>query len=102
MITPISMKLIQTARLGYEANGSKAPEQTLVSPGLRRTPHANWDAGEVCRRLNLAFAALILVAESILFLSIWTSSARGAYRYATNTVLSSTQAISNLFDCLCT
>src|SRR5471030_1063944 len=40
-------KLIQARRLGNESGNSEIREQSLVSPGLRRTPHAHWNAGEV-------------------------------------------------------
>src|ERR1017187_6330284 len=47
-------ELIQTGRLGDEADNSRILEQRLVSPGPRRTPHANWDADEVFHCPNLA------------------------------------------------
>ena len=47
-------ELIQTGRLGDESGNSEVLEQSLVSPGLGRTPHAHWNAGEVSGASDLA------------------------------------------------
>src|SRR5271157_566139 len=47
-------ELIQAGRLGDELGNAEVLEQRLVSPGLRRAPHANRDAGEVFRGPDLA------------------------------------------------
>src|ERR1017187_3431965 len=47
-------ELIQARRLGDELGNSEVLEQRLVSPGLRRAPHANRDAGQVLGGPNLA------------------------------------------------
>lgn len=47
-------ELIKAGRLGDEAGDSKVREQSLISPGLGRTPRANRNAGEVFRCPNLA------------------------------------------------
>jgi hypothetical protein len=54
-------ELIETGRFGDELGDSKVLEQSLVTPGLGRTPYAHGNAGEVVGASDLAqnvFAAI--------------------------------------------